>query len=128
MTKKELILFLDGLVDLASVENRERAILVKEKFISDFEKSYGYVEKAGKGVSHLPPRYIEEMPVDVQEEIREQVIAALTKAGECTSENVERAMHSTIRDLENLIDVRKYEKRMEEESRKKAEQNRRGGR
>ena len=33
---------MDGLVELASEENKTRAILVKEKFISDFEKSYEY--------------------------------------------------------------------------------------
>lgn len=37
-TKKELIQFMDGLVELVSKENKTRAILVKEKFISDFEK------------------------------------------------------------------------------------------
>jgi hypothetical protein len=42
MTKKELIKFLDGLVELASEENKEKAILAKEKFLSDFEKTYGY--------------------------------------------------------------------------------------
>ena len=29
-------------MELASEENKTRAILVKEKFISDFEKSYEY--------------------------------------------------------------------------------------
>ena len=33
---------MDGLVELSSEENKTRAILVKEKFISDFEKSYEY--------------------------------------------------------------------------------------
>lgn len=33
---------MDGLVELASEENKTRAILVKEKFISDFEKNYEY--------------------------------------------------------------------------------------
>ena len=42
MTKRELIQFMDELVELASEENKTRAILVKEKFISDFEKSYEY--------------------------------------------------------------------------------------
>ena len=41
-TKRELIQFMDELVELASEENKTRAILVKEKFISDFEKSYEY--------------------------------------------------------------------------------------
>ena len=35
-TKRELIEFLDGLVELASEENKVKAILVKEKFISAF--------------------------------------------------------------------------------------------
>lgn len=42
MTKRELIQFMDELVELASEENKTRAILVKEKFINDFEKSYEY--------------------------------------------------------------------------------------
>lgn len=42
MTRKELIQFLDGLVELASEENKARAVLAKEKFIRDFEESYGY--------------------------------------------------------------------------------------
>ena len=42
MTKKELIEFLNELVELASEENKTKAVSVKEKFISDFEKSYGY--------------------------------------------------------------------------------------
>ncbi|MFG6344531.1 MAG: DUF3991 domain-containing protein [Lachnospiraceae bacterium] len=35
-TKRELIEFLDGLVELVSEENKVKAILVKEKFISAF--------------------------------------------------------------------------------------------
>ena len=42
MTKKELIEFLNELVELASEENKTKAVSVKEKFISDFEKTYGY--------------------------------------------------------------------------------------
>lgn len=38
-TKKELIKFMDELVELAGEENKTKAILVKEKFISDFEKN-----------------------------------------------------------------------------------------
>lgn len=45
MTKRELIQFMDELVELASEENKTRAILVKEKFISDFEKSYEYEKR-----------------------------------------------------------------------------------
>lgn len=35
-TKRELIECLDGLVELASEENKVKAVLVNEKFISDF--------------------------------------------------------------------------------------------
>ncbi|MEY8238142.1 hypothetical protein AALA36_20985 [Lachnospiraceae bacterium 66-29] len=56
MTRRELIEFLDGLVELASEENKIRAVLVKEKFISDFEKSYEYGEEVEKTVSYLPPQ------------------------------------------------------------------------
>ena len=58
----------------------------------------------------------------------QKVIAALKEHGECTPENVDRAMSSKIYDLEDLIDIREYVERMEAEQRKKAEQKRRGGR
>ena len=128
MTKRELIEFLNELVELASEENKTKAVSVKEKFISDFEKSYEYEKEAVTEVSKLPPHYIAAMPDSVQEEIRQKVIAALTEHGECTPENVDRAMSSKIYDLEDLIDIREYVRRMETEQRKKAEQKRRGGR
>ncbi len=128
MTKQELIDFLDRLVELASEENKVKAVLAKEKFICDFEKSYGYEKEVITEVSKLPPHYIAAMPDSVQEEIRQKVIAALTECGECTPENVDRAMCSKIYDLEDLIDIREYVERMETEQRKKAEQKRRGSR
>ena len=128
MTKKELIEFLNELVELASEENKTKAVSVKEKFISDFEKSYEYEKEAVTEVSKLPPHYIAAMPDAVQEEIRQKVMAALAEHGECTPENVDRAMSSKIYDLEDLIDIREYVRRMETEQRKKAEQKRRGGR
>ena len=79
MTKRELIEFLDGLVELASEENKATAVLVKERFISDFEKSYEYEKEVREEVSYLPPYYIAAMPDDVQEEIRKKVIEALTE-------------------------------------------------
>ena len=127
-TKRELIEFMDGLVELASEENKAKAILVKEQFLSDFEKSYGYEKEVITEVSSLPPHYIAAMPDAVQEEIRQKVMAALAEHGECTPENVDRAMSSKIYDLEDLIDIREYVRRMETEQRKKAEQKRRGGR
>lgn len=72
MTKRELIQFMDELVELASEENKTRAILVKEKFISDFEKSYEYEREVQTEVSYLPPYYIAAMPDDVQEEIKQK--------------------------------------------------------
>lgn len=128
MTKRELIEFLDGLVELASEENKEKAVLVKEKFINDFEKSYGYEQEVQKESSFLPPHYIAAMPDSVQEEIRQKVMAVLTEQGECTPENIDRVMGSKICDLEGLIDNHEYVKRMETEQRKKAEQKRRSGR
>ncbi len=128
MTKRELIQFLDGLVELASEENKVKAVLAKEKFVSDFENTYGYEKEVITEITKLPPHYIAAMPDAVQEEIRQKVIAALTEHGECTPENVERAMSSKIYDLEDLIDIREYVERMEKEQRKKAEQKRRGGR
>ena len=127
-TRRELIQFLDGLVELASEENKVKAVLAKEKFLSDFEKTYGYEKEVITEISKLPPHYIAAMLDSVQEEIRQKVIAALTEYGECTPENVDRAMSSKIYDLEDLIDIREYVERMEAEQRKKAEQKRRGGR
>lgn len=127
-TRKELIEFLDGLVELASEENKTKAFLVKEQFLSDFEKNYGYEKEVITEVTKLPPHYVAAMPDSVQEEIKQKVIAALTEHGECTPENVDRAMSSKIYDLEDLIDVREYVKRMEADQKKKAEQKRRGGR
>lgn len=72
--------------------------------------------------------YIAAMPDLVQEEIKEKVIAALTECGECTPENVERAMNSKIHDLEDLIDIKEYVRRIEEEQRRKAEQRKDGRR
>lgn len=48
MTKRELIEFLNELVELAGEENKMRAVSVKEDFISDFEKSYEPCEGASK--------------------------------------------------------------------------------
>ena len=127
-TRRELIEFMDGLVELASEENKATAVLVKERFISDFEKSYEYEKEVREEFSYLPPYYIAAMPDDVQEEIRKKVIEALTEVGECTPENIDSAMCSKIYDLEDLIDIREYVRRMEEEQRKEAEQKRRGGR
>lgn len=68
------------------------------------------------------------MSDDVQQEIKEKIITALTEAGECTPENIDRAMSSKIYDVEDLIDIREYVKMMETEQKKKTEQKRRGGR
>lgn len=128
MTKQELIQFLDELVDLASEENKSKAIMIKEKFITDFERSNEKEREEQKEITKLPPYYIAAMPDLVQKEIKEKVIAALTEYGECTPENVERAMNSKIYDLEDLIDIREYVRRMEEEQHKKTSQKRGNGR
>lgn len=75
MTKRELIQFMDELVELASEENKTRAILVKEKFINDFEKSYEYEKEVQTEITELPPYYIAAMPDLIQEEIKAKVIA-----------------------------------------------------
>lgn len=124
MTRRELIMFMDELVNLASEENKERAIYIKEKFISNFRTIREYEKEVQTEITELPPYYIAAMPDSVQEEIKAKVIAALTECGECTPENVERAMSSKIYDLEDLIDIKEYVRRMEEEQRKKAEQKR----
>ena len=88
MTKRELIQFMDELVELASEENKTRAILVKEKFINDFEKSYEYEKEVQTEITELPPYYIAAMPDAVQEKIKAKVIAALTEYGECNGNNI----------------------------------------
>lgn len=112
MTKRELIQFMDELVELASEENKARAILVKEKFINDFEKSYEYEKEVQTEITELPPYYIAAMPDLIQEEIKVKVIVVLTECGECTPENVERAMSSKIYDLDDLIDIKEYVRRI----------------
>nr|WP_300841889.1 hypothetical protein [uncultured Acetatifactor sp.] len=57
-TKRELIEFLDGLVELASEENKVNAVLAKEKFVSDFENTYGYEKEVITEITKLPPHYI----------------------------------------------------------------------
>ena len=54
-TKRELIEFLDGLVELASEENKVKAVLAKEKFVSDFENTYGYEKEVITEITKLPP-------------------------------------------------------------------------
>ena len=128
MTRRELIQFMDELVELASEENKERAIYIKEKFISNFRTIQEYENEVQTEITELPPYYIAAMPDLIQEEIKAKVIAALTECGECTPENVERAMSSKIYDLDDLIDIKEYVRRMEEEQRKKTEQKRGNGR
>lgn len=124
MTRRELIQFMDELVELASEENKQRAIYIKEKFISNFRTIREYEKEVQTEITELPPYYIAAMPDLIQEEIKAKVIAALTECGECTPENVERAMSSKIYDLDDLIDIKEYVRSMEEEQRKKAEQKR----
>lgn len=128
MTRRELIQFMDELVELASEENKERAIYIKEKFISNFRTIQEYEKEVRTEITELPPYYIAAMPDLIQEEIKAKVIAALTECGECTPENVERAMSSKIYDLDDVIDIKEYVRHIEEEQRKKAEQKRGNGR
>ena len=71
MTKRGLIQFLDELVELASEENAIRAVLIKERLIHDFERSYGREKEVETEVSYLPPYYIAAKLDAVQEEQRE---------------------------------------------------------
>lgn len=128
MTRRDLIQFMDELVDLASEENKQRAIYIKEKFISNFRTIREYEREGKTEITELPPYYIVAMPDLIQEEIKAKVIAALTEYGECTPGNVERAMGSKIYDLDDLIDMKEYVRHIEEEQRKKVEQKRGNGR
>ena len=55
-TKRELIQFLDGLVESASEENKAKAVLAKEKFLNDFEKTYGYEKEVITEVTYQADR------------------------------------------------------------------------
>ena len=112
-TKKELVQFLDGLVELVSVERRTEALLIKERFINEFEKSYGF-RKEEVVIADLPPYYVADLPHSVQKKIKKEVVAGLREIGECTPENIDRAMSSKIYDLEELIDIGKYVRPMED--------------
>lgn len=116
--RNELVTFTDELVELASEENKARANLVKERFVSNIEQSYGYEKGAETEITDKPHFYIAAMPDPVQEEIRKKVIERLTELGECTPENLYNAMNSKIYDLAELIDISKYDIAVEEQRRK----------
>ncbi len=82
MTRRELIQFMDELVDLASEENKQRAIYIKKKFISNFRTIREYERESKTEITELPPYYIAAMPDLIQEEIKARVIAVLTECGE----------------------------------------------
>lgn len=108
-TKLELVQFFDGLTELVSEENKEKARVQIREFFLDFEKNYQYGDTVmQRGVPYLPPYYIPTMPQTMQEEIREKLTAKLTEAGEYTPEKVEELMQSKINDLEELIDIKDY--------------------
>lgn len=108
-TKLELVQFFDGLTELVSEENKEKARAQIRKFLLDFEKSYQYGDAAiQRNVPYMPPYYISTMPQTMQEEIRERLTVKLTEQGEYTPERVEELMSSKIHDLEGLIDIKDY--------------------
>ena len=115
-TKWELIQFFDGLIELVSEENREKARGQIRKFLLDFEKCYQYEDAATqRDVPYMPPYYISAMPQTMQEEIREKLTVKLTEQGEYTPERVEELMCSKICDLEGLIDIKDYTEWAEDE-------------
>lgn len=108
-TKWELVQFFDGLTELVSEENKEKAKIQIRKFFLDFEKRYQYEDAViQRGVPYLPPYFISVMPQAVQEEIREKLTVKLTEQGEYTPERVEQFMNCQINDLKELIDIREY--------------------
>lgn len=66
MTRRELIQFMDELVDLASEENKQRAIYIKEKFISNFRTIREYKREVQTEITELPLYYIAAMPDLIQ--------------------------------------------------------------
>ena len=108
-TKWELVQFFDGLTELVSEENREKARVQIRKFMLDFEKSYQYEDAVMKrDEPYITPYFISVMPQAAQEEIREKLTVKLTEQGEYTPERVEQSMRSQINDLKELIDIREY--------------------
>ncbi|MDE6252617.1 MAG: hypothetical protein K2M78_08265 [Lachnospiraceae bacterium] len=108
-TKLELVQFFDGLTELVSEENKDKARVQIRDFFLDFENSYQYEDAVmRRGVPYLPPYYISTMPQTMQEEIREKLTVKLTEQGEYTPERVKEFMCSKIHDLEELIDIKDY--------------------
>ena len=128
-TKRELIEFFDRLTGLVSEENRKEAEFQIQVFMDSFEKSYPYETAAhtGKDMPYHPSVHVALMPEPIQRELKEEVTARLRETGDYSPENVECAMNSKLCDLEELVNIEKYIKKLGQEQKKMQERNR-GGR
>lgn len=127
LTKKELIEFLNELTELVEVTHKEKANKIAQKILNEYEHQYGFEEDVVRETSLI---YVGSLPEEVQKKIKSEVVSKLRELGLYSPENIERAMESKLKDLEDIIDTKKYEEivRSEKESHQKNEQERGGDR
>ena len=127
LTKQELIEFLNELTELVEVTQKEKANKIAQKILNEYEHQFGFEEAVVQETSLI---YVGSLPEEVQKQIKSEVVSKLRELGLYSPENVERAMESKLKDLEDIIDTKKYEKivRSEKESHQKNEQERGGDR
>lgn len=127
LTKQELIEFLNELTELVEVTQKEKANKIAQKILNEYENQFGFEEEVVQDTSLI---YVGSLPEEVQKQIKSDVVSKLRELGLYSPENVERAMESKLKDLEDIIDTKKYEEivRSEKESHQKNEQERGGDR
>ena len=127
LTKKELIEFLNELTELVEVTHKEKANIIAQKILNEYEYRFGSEEEVVQETSLI---YLGSLADEVQKQIKSEVISKLREIGLYSPENVERAMESKLNELEDIIDTKKYEElvRSEKESHQKNEQERGGDR
>lgn len=127
LTKRELIEFLNELTELVEVTQKEKANIIAQKILNEYEHQFGFEEDVVQETSLI---YVGSLPEEVQKQIKSGVVSKLKELGLYSPENVERAMESKLKDLEDIIDTKKYEEivRSEKESHQKNGQERGGDR
>lgn len=127
LTKRELIEFLNELTELVEVTHKEKANKIAQKILNEYEHQFGFEEEVVQETSLI---YVGSLPEEVQKQIKSEVVSKLRELGLYSPENVERAIESKLKELEDIIDTKKYEEivRSEKESHQKNEQERGGDR
>ena len=127
LTKRELIEFLNELTELVEVTHKEKANKIAQKILNEYEHQFGFEEDVVRETSLI---YVGSLPEEVQKQIKSEVVSKLREFGLYSPENVERAIESKLKELEDIIDTKKYEEivRSEKESHQKNEQERGGDR